>query len=207
MPFVELSIENLRNETISFAKEIEPQYTPDLVAYIAMGGYLIGREMAEYFDVPLIELRTCRSGEKQKQQATTLLTKLPKCCKHALRALEMKSRSCMPRSEEKNRSANITQRYDLPLSSKKILLVDDSVDSGTSAMSAIRVLGERYPNALIEIAAFNVFSASEQVVNVRFWMYRDYLISFPSSKDNLERPVFLEMYAQDKGHVGCGKPI
>ena len=47
----ELNRKELEKECNSWARKISESYQPDLIIYIAKGGYLIGREMREVFDV------------------------------------------------------------------------------------------------------------------------------------------------------------
>lgn len=56
----ELNRKELEKECNSWARKISESYQPDLIIYIAKGGYLIGREMREVFDVPMIGIGTSR---------------------------------------------------------------------------------------------------------------------------------------------------
>ena len=63
----ELNRKELEKECNSWARKISESYQPDLIIYIAKGGYLIGREMREVFDVPMIGIGTSRDGNSFKE--------------------------------------------------------------------------------------------------------------------------------------------
>mgnify|MGYP001456981671 CR=1 FL=1 len=60
MKYTELSIEKLKSECNSWAKELKKTYCPDLVIYVARAGYLIGKEMSEVFEVPMVLVQHVR---------------------------------------------------------------------------------------------------------------------------------------------------
>ena len=64
MKYTELSIEKLKSE---WAKELKKTYCPDLVIYVARAGYLIGKEMSEVFEVPMVGISATREGNKLKE--------------------------------------------------------------------------------------------------------------------------------------------
>lgn len=199
MRFVELSEESLRRESRKLAESVGKEFSPDAVAYLAKGGFLVGVEVSRYFDVPLIELSSRRSGDGAKELARGTLRILPRFLKHALREVEVHlrlARRSEGRASKQGKTMRITERYELPLSAGSILIVDDSVDTGTSMRVAKSVLGALYPGAHIEIAAINVFSASAKTVEVGYGNFTDCLLSTPASKDNKDYQRFLRLYLQ-----------
>lgn len=78
MDSVVLSLKSLREESLELAKCIEVEFKPDLVVYIARGGYLIGKEISDYFHVPCIGIHAEREAGKLKDFISPLLRLLPK---------------------------------------------------------------------------------------------------------------------------------
>ena len=62
MKYTELSIEKLKSECKEWARELKKTYCPDLVIYVARAGYLIGKEMSEVFEVPMVGISATREG-------------------------------------------------------------------------------------------------------------------------------------------------
>ena len=62
MDCVTLSLKSLREESLKLAAVVEREYKPDLVVYIARGGYLIGKDVADYFQVPCVGIHADRRG-------------------------------------------------------------------------------------------------------------------------------------------------
>lgn len=91
MGCVMLSLKSLREESLKLAKKIEKNYTPDIVIYIARGGYLIGKEISDYFNVPCVGIHAERRGGGVKEVLSPLLRILPSSIKRMLREIELKS--------------------------------------------------------------------------------------------------------------------
>lgn len=197
-------MEDCERESGKLAAMVASEMEPDLVAYLAKGSYLIGVDIASYFDVPLIELSVCRSGESKKRGMHTLLRLLPAKMRKLMRGMELKIRKrCEGAHAVAPRQVSLTGRYPFPSNAEKILLVDDSVDSGASVMGARRELLKKYPDASVKTAVFNVMSASCDGCQVDYALHHDCLLSTPASKDNRQYDLFLSLYESDRYY--CGK--
>ena len=62
MQHLELTRKALEEQCSTWANNIKEVYQPDLIIYIAKGGYLIGKQMREVFQVPMIGVSTVRDG-------------------------------------------------------------------------------------------------------------------------------------------------
>ena len=91
MDCVMLSLKSLREESLKLAKTIEKDYTPDIVIYIARGGYLIGKEISDYFNVPCVGIHAERRGGGVKEIISPVLRIIPLFIKRMLREFELKS--------------------------------------------------------------------------------------------------------------------
>ena len=77
MKYTELSIEKLKSECNSWAKELKKTYCPNLVIYVARAGYLIGKEMSEVFEVPMVGISATREGNKLKEIVGPVISLMP----------------------------------------------------------------------------------------------------------------------------------
>ncbi|MRX82333.1 phosphoribosyltransferase [Eggerthella guodeyinii] len=197
MRFIEYSVESLLAESRKLASLVGAEYEPDAIAYLAKGGYLIGGTFSRFFDAPLIEMAATRSGDPAKRVVASVLQSLPKGIKRLMREIE-----AYARIKEKadpavdSRSIEITGRYPVPKKAKRVLIVDDSVDTGASLLLAMGLIRQAFPNAEIRSTAINVFTASQKAVNVDWALYENVLLSTPASKDNREYEKFKALYAE-----------
>lgn len=71
MRHLELTRKTLEEQCNTWANNIKEVYQPDLIIYIARGGYLIGKQMKEVFQVPMIGVSTVRDGNGLKEKNWT----------------------------------------------------------------------------------------------------------------------------------------
>lgn len=197
MVFLELNIDKLRESTLSLCGMIPPDFKPDFVAYLARGGYLIGCDAARFFGCPLVELDKHRTEYVKKE--TSLLWRLPRWAKHALREAERHFRSNY--SDDKGfrdiQPAVLTKRYPLPAKASKILLVDDSIDSGASVVAGRSALMSLFPEAEVRVAALNTFIQPSNRVSFDWVLFKNTLLSTPSSADSPFHEEFCRLYDTD----------
>lgn len=191
---LEMSTEDM----ISYAKQLVTKidFNPDLVVFIAKGSYQIGEVLAESFCVPLVEITAKRFGDSKKDFIKPILRCLPSKIKFFLRKVEIKL-------NVHNNSSDRSVKLVIPDSMKKfkykkIILVDDSVDTGHSILAATNKLLEVYPNAEVKVAAFNVFDSSKQLVDVSYSLFENKMLLGPWSKDSKEYQSFLATYKGKK---------
>lgn len=198
MKFVEMNIGELRSASFKLCELLPAGYRPDLVVYLARGGYLIGRDASDYFACPLAELEKHRAEPLKKDAG--LLGRLPRWAKHLLRAIELYVRKRRIHQEELDSvgPAALTPRYPWPVSVEHILFVDDSVDSGSSVIAGCKALRTRYPESDIRIAVLNTFVQSAGGVSFDAVLMHDTLLSTPASKDNLCYEEFCRLYENDE---------
>ena len=195
MNSIVLSLENLEKESLSLARKVEADFRPDLVVYIARGGYLIGDTIAGYFNVDNIGIHAEREGGKLKELISPVLRCLPQSVKLSLRKMELASGVHKEYKERKIYWDNSDVCLRVLKNKKNILVVDDSVDSGYSMISVVqkirRDVGE---DIIIKTAAINCWSKSLSVIRTDFCIYEDTIIQTPMSKDSQEYSVFEFLY-------------
>lgn len=193
MDYIELSLNDLKEKSVELANQIKIDYEPDLIIYIAKGGYLIGKYISESLNVMLIPVYAERRTNGFKSVVSPLLQVLPNRIKLFFRSLELKSgvhavvkkRNVYFKSEDLESLGKV----------KKILLVDDSVDTGSSVLSIIEEMEKlKISVEEIRVAALNVWGKSTGVVKVAYWIFRDTIIITPMSNDSRYHNDFLELY-------------
>lgn len=195
MDCVMLSLKSLREESLKLAKKIEKNYTPDVVIYIARGGYLIGKEISDYFNVPCVGIHAERRGGGVKEILSPLLRILPRSIKRMLREIELKSDV-----HKVDKTRNIFLTYKILTLIKKnrriksALLVDDSVDTGYSMLQVKKKINSEFGNVLIRTAAINVWSKSTKICETDYYNYKNTIIMTPMSKDSKEYSEFERLY-------------
>ena len=196
MESIELSLESSQAESKRLAEKICKEYKYDLVIFIAKGSYTIGKELADFNKCKLIEIKATRQRNSIKEKLKKVLNILPKKVKKVLRNIEFNSNMHEKIVERKiSYDEQIWQRY---TECKKIILVDDSVDTGHSMKQCKEVVEQYFKNSEIKLAALNVFSKSEKVVNVNYYLYKDKLLEGPWSNDSKENDKFVQLYKEYK---------
>lgn len=191
MKHLALSIQNVKRDCIKLACEIEKSnFKPDCVIYIKSGGYLVGKELADYFNINLRGFRISRVGNNAKSKLSFILKILPKFVKIALRELEFKSGF-----HKKISKRVVTEVENDLIKGRNVLLVDDSIDTGNTIIAAIDFLKKSYGNAInIKVVGLNKFKLSEGLVKTDYYVYEDSIIIYPWSKDSKEYRDFINLY-------------
>ena len=193
MKYIELSRKDIEEQCKDWAKEIQKSYQPDLIVYVAKAGYLIGREMKNVFNVPLVGISATREGNDLKEVVGPFVSKLPNFVRNILISLELKSDTHSKNTErkihyheglEKMKSQNI----------KSILVVDDSVDTGHSMKQVVDAISSLFDDVEIKIAGLNVWDKSRSIIDSDFALYKNTVIKTPMSKDSKEYKDFMQIY-------------
>ena len=193
MKYIELSRKDIEEQCKDWAKEIQKTYQPDLIVYVAKAGYLIGREMKNVFNVPLVGISATREGNDLKEVVGPFVSKLPNFVRNILISLELKSDTHSKNTErkihyheglEKMKSENI----------KSILVVDDSVDTGHSMKQVVDAISSLFGDLEIKIAGLNVWDKSRNIIDSDFALYKNTVIKTPMSKDSKEYKDFMKIY-------------
>ena len=193
MKYIELSRKDIEEQCKDWAKEIQKSYQPDLIVYVAKAGYLIGREMKNVFNVPLVGISATREGNDLKEVVGPFVSKLPNFVRNILISLELKSDTHSKNTErkihyheglEKMKSQNI----------KSILVVDDSVDTGHSMKQVVDAISSLFGDVEIKIAGLNVWDKSRNIIDSDYALYKNTVIKTPMSKDSKEYKDFIKIY-------------
>lgn len=190
MNYIELSIENVEEKTYELYERIKNNYQYDLVVFIAKGSYLIGKKLAEIKQVPLLEIHATRKGGSFKKLIKPIVGLLPNKILIKLREIEFLSDYHKKNKERKiHFEKNIYNKYK---DSKKILLVDDSIDFGNSVIGTKTALEVFFQEAEIKVAVFNVMKKS--AIRPDFCLFEDKMLNGPWSIDSKENATHIKLY-------------
>ena len=193
MNYLTLSLEELEKKSIELAELIEKKFRPDIVIFIAAGGFLIAQSVSHYFSIPMIGIKAVRKGNIIKSIASPFLTIIPNKMKNYLRKLEMNSNIHKKKPE---RAVSFLNEAYLRYSSdsKRILILDDSVDTGHSMLMVKEMVSRSFPGSTIQCAALNIWQTSQDVIFIDYTLLVDTIIKTPMSKDSKYYKEFTKRY-------------
>lgn len=195
MEYIELSPESLKDKCKDLASLIEKdKFDYDLVVFVGRGALPIGMWFSEYSKVPLLEIKTVRKGNKLKKVLSPLLKVLPKKVLIDLRNKEAESKY-HDRKNTREVSYN-HKKYEQYRDKRKILLIDDSIDSGNTIVACFNKLHELNKDADIRVAAIVYFDRS--IYKPKYYLYKDYLLCGPWSNDSKYNSLFEKEYKRWK---------
>lgn len=193
MKYIELSRKDIEEQCKDWAKEIQKSYQPDLIVYVAKAGYLIGREMKNVFNVPLVGISATREGNDLKEVVGPFVSKLPNFVRNILISLELKSDTHSKNTERKIHYHEGLEKMK-PSNIQNILVVDDSVDTGHSMKQVVDAIHSLFGDVEIKIAGLNVWDKSRSIIDSDFALYKNTVIKTPMSKDSKEYKDFMQIY-------------
>lgn len=162
-------------------ERVARDFAPDLVVSIAAGGVHVARRMFGEVGHISVICRRPSTGRKDRSKRTfQVIRRLPLWARNAMRLAEA---GLLKRGGAKERRV-IVARDNEPLVSgaRRILVVDDAVDSGESLAAVLAALKALSPEAQIRSAAITVTTASP-VASPDYSIYSRILVRFPWSKD------------------------
>lgn len=192
MNYQDVSIKKLASLNKDLFDKVYKKYKYDCVIFIAKGSYLIGKGLADFVDVPLLEIYATRKGGKLKKLLRPILTIMPEKLKIVLRKREMNSDVHSKNSDrDVSYEKEVWSKY---LKCKKILIVDDSIDTGYSALLVKEAVEDFFKNAQVKVASLNYFTKAKKVFVPDFYLFKDTMLKGPWSNDSKENKKFIKLY-------------
>ena len=157
MDYIELSLHDLKKISYELASIVDETYKPDLVLFIAKGGYLIGKHIGDRLNIPIVPVYAERKTNSMKTMISPILKLLPKPIKLLLRKLELKS-GVHSTIKERNISFPDSSIINILSKSNHLLIVDDSIDTGGSIISILNEIDKLGLSFIdIRVAVLNLF--------------------------------------------------
>ncbi len=192
MNYQELSIKDLRKVDKELYNKIKRTYKYDLVIFIAKGSYLIGKDFSDFNNCSLLEISASRKGGNLKKILRPLLNLIPNKLKVYLRKKEMDSNVHSSNSDRNVCfNENIWKNHK---QCKRILLVDDSIDTGYSVLLAKSEIEKFFKGSDIKVAVLNYFEKAKDIFIPDYYLYKNTIIKGPWSNDSKENKKYLKMY-------------
>jgi len=136
MKIEDIGLSKLTEYSLMLAEKVrESGYVPEHVLYVERVGLFAGHEIANHFNCGISGICSSRSGTSIKSTAKLFLRYLPRPMTHLLRNFEFKSNVHGVKKER-----NVTIESEFPPKEKKILVVDDAIDTGHSIKAVIDFL-------------------------------------------------------------------
>ena len=196
MDCIELSLNDLQKRSYELADLVKETYEPDLIIFIAKGGYLIGKHLGDRLGVPLVPVYAERQASGLKTAVAPLLKILPKSVKLMLRKMEVNS-GVHNKIKERQISFPNDAVVEEVRKAQRILIVDDSVDTGGSVVSIMDALKEIDTSLVdIRVALLNVFTEAADKLPTHYCLFHNTIMITPMSNDSKENSQFISLYNQ-----------
>lgn len=183
----------VNEDCFKWAEEISENYQPDIIIFLAKSGFLFARPLAEYFKCDMADILVSRPSNRGKDRIRKYIPRLPK----QILYFALKSKFAYGYHDKNSeREIKITKRFaDIDFSQyQKILLVDDSIDTGWSMCKAVELLQKRAAHCEIKIAGYCMIAMSQMRVKTDFVRYKDTIVVTATSRYSSEYPKFVQEY-------------
>jgi len=190
MEFINLFGNDFDNACKELRILVEKTYHPDMIVGIATGGAVVLSKMGYENDIKTLVIKKQRpfTRTKEKYKFHSWLPYLPEKINNLLRMIELGFNEYQfNKSTIKNKnsdkvvilSGNIDELYE----SKKILIVDDSVDSGSTLKSCMEYICTKVPEtAEIRTASINVTFKYPEITPT-YSLYNRTIVRYPWAND------------------------
>lgn len=191
-----LYTEDFNKECLLLGHDIFADYDPDVIIGILNGGGYVGRQIVQVSpkETTYVEVKIQRDGTTKKEKGLIhrILQSLPYGVLNILRILE----SIVLEYKSKKNNTKRKGTIKLPdnvvsfLSdgeNKKVLLVDDAIDSGATLLLIKQYLMSKFENIDVKIAVITITTKQPLVVADYYRYYNRTLIRFPWSNDIKKR--------------------
>lgn len=190
---LEKSMSAVQADCTCWAKSIGKIYKPDLIIFIAKSGFLFAEPLSEFFQCPMVEITASRPSNGTKDKFLKIKALIPDVIIRAV----LKSRfNYLYHEKKSDRYMEVSDEYrrEIHKNHKRILIVDDSVDTGYTITAAFHFVSSDFPEAEIRLASYSVIRFSKKRVSVDFVRYEDQIVMTATSRKSKEYEKFLNTY-------------
>lgn len=186
-------MKEVNEDCYKWAEEIGRSYHPDIIVFLAKSGFLFARPLAEYFTCDMADISVSRPSNQGKDKIRKYIPRMPKPILH----FALKSKFAYGYHDKNSeRAVKITKKFaDVDFAQyQKILIVDDSVDTGWSMCKVVELLQERAAHCEIRVAGYCMIAMSQTRVKTDFVRYKDTIVVTATSRYSPEYQRFLQEY-------------
>ena len=188
------TMDQLRSLCKTWAQDIGKDFKPDLVVFIAKSGYIIADEFSKSFGVPMDEVVASRSGGNLRKLVAPVFRLLPLKIRNLIVGAKI-----MYFVNDKKTERNIRVPASLAkLASdgkyKKVLLIDDSIDTGWTFLAAYNAVKEIFRNSEVRSLALIRMDFSMKRFKVDYHYFENALLLTPAQVDSGEYDEFIYQY-------------
>lgn len=176
----------------NFSSKIKESFTPDIIIGVLTGGGIIGREMFPAFqnnpNCRYIEVKLQRGSTKAKEvsKIKMILKHLPEWILNIMRIVEVELLELKAKVTKPHRYGTISLDSEiqqiLSEKGKRILIIDDCIDTGWTLKLIKEYLENNFPDNEIKIAVFTT-AHRKPIIKADFQLYNRTLIRFPWAYD------------------------
>jgi hypoxanthine phosphoribosyltransferase len=178
---ISVHLKDIPNTISRLVTQIQQRaFNPDHILYIESAGWLLGEELAKQMGCSASGIVAKRKGNRLKQFVAPLFSYFPEELAHQIRRLELGSRI-----HAQVATRQVSLRAELLTPWKRLIIIDDAVDSGNSLQSVVEFLQSKgFAQSDILTAAITVTS-STPVIKPDVSLYSEVVIFpwSPGSKD------------------------
>lgn len=176
---------------VELAEKVKESYQPEVIVGIATGGLFVAQILSEQMNIPLVVVKKQRpmTKIKNKIRLDLFLKKFPYVVSNILRVLETKFNEYRFEKNKSNISYSdvsvewIEGTFTSLSSFNKILIVDDSIDSGKTLYLVKQFIKMNLDDKVeIKMAVLNQ-TFKNPLVNPDFLLDKNVIYRFPWSKD------------------------
>lgn len=176
-----------------WAKEISETYEPDLMVFIAKSGFLFAKPMAEIMKCEMADIVAARPASGKKDRLSKLIRLVPEKI-----ILKILATPLMYKFNERKGERNITTTKKFEEEKlkehKRILIIDDSVDTGLTLQGVLEEVKKGFPKAEIKTATYSVIQYSKGRIKVDYYRYENVIVLTATSRKSKEYQDFLSAY-------------
>ncbi|HTW72132.1 MAG TPA: phosphoribosyltransferase family protein [Acetobacteraceae bacterium] len=178
----------------SLMQQAMDRFDPDVLVGVRTGGLVVAEAMADSVQnrVPVMPLTCRRASTSAKSRFGLLpavLAVLPQAVVDGLRWLEhrllsaLRRRKSTPQEIDHAEAMAIGEYLTAHAAARRVLVVDDAVDSGVTLSTVLRLLREAAPGGTELRSAVVTVTLDQPLVEPDFALYRGVLCRFPWSFD------------------------
>lgn len=187
---IEKTWEEVKQDCRNWAKSIRESFQPDLIVFIAKSGFAFACPMNEVFQCEMVDIKASRPATGTKDFIKPIIECLPKSVVYGIISSPL---SYWFHGRRHERSVIETDRLlrECKKEHKKILIVDDSLDTGWTMRAAHDKIATLFPHAEIKVAVYAIIDGHIDDVVADYARNHNMIIVTATSRRSDEYDLFL----------------